>query len=102
MENLGDTAQPVLITQTEFMRRYRDMAALGGGLNFYGELPETYNIVINAENPLIKRIMGEKGTEAFTADNVLLKQVTDLALLANNMLKGKELSEFIKRSSELL
>ncbi|HPB89143.1 MAG TPA: molecular chaperone HtpG [Bacteroidales bacterium] len=102
VENLGDTAQPVLITQTEFMRRYRDMAALGGGLNFYGELPETYNIVINAENPLIKRIMGEKGTEAFTADNVLLKQVTDLALLANNMLKGKELSEFIKRSSELL
>ena len=102
VENLGDTAQPVLITQTEFMRRYRDMAALGGGLNFYVELPETYNIVINAENPLIKRIMGEKGTEAFTADNVLLKQVTDLALLANNMLKGKELSEFIKRSSELL
>ncbi|NLX41507.1 MAG: molecular chaperone HtpG [Bacteroidales bacterium] len=102
VENLGDTAQPVLITQTEFLRRYRDMAALGGGLNFYGELPETYNIVINAENPLIKRIMEEKGTEAFTADNVLLKQVTDLALLANNMLKGKELSEFIKRSAELL
>jgi molecular chaperone HtpG len=102
VENLGDTAQPVLITQTEFLRRYRDMAALGGGLNFYGEMPENYNIVINAENPLIKRIMGEKGTEAFTADNVLLKQVTDLALLANNMLKGKELSEFIKRSAELL
>lgn len=102
VENLGDTAQPVLITQTEFMRRYRDMAALGGGLNFYGELPEIYNIVINAENPLIKRIMGEEGTTAFTADNVLLKQVTDLALLANNMLKGKELSEFIKRSAELL
>jgi molecular chaperone HtpG len=102
VENLGDTAQPVLITQTEFLRRYRDMAALGGGLNFYGELPESYNIVINAENPLIKRIMGEKGTEAFTADNILLKQVTDLALLANNMLKGKELSDFIKRSAELL
>ena len=102
VENLGDTAQPVLITQTEFLRRYRDMAALGGGLNFYGEMPESYNIVINAENPLIKRIMGEEGTTAFTADNVLLKQVTDLALLANNMLKGKELSEFIKRSAELL
>ncbi len=102
VENLGDTAQPVLITQTEFLRRYRDMAALGGGLNFYGEMPESYNIVINAENPLIKRIMGDKGTEAFTADNVLLKQVTDLALLANNMLKGKELSDFIKRSAELL
>jgi molecular chaperone HtpG len=102
VENLGDTAQPVLITQTEFLRRYRDMAALGGGLNFYGEMPESYNIVINAENILIKRIMGEEGTAAFTADNVLLKQVTDLALLANNMLKGKELSEFIKRSAELL
>ena len=102
IENLGDTAQPVLITQTEFLRRYRDMAALGGGLNFYGEIPESYNIVINAENPLIKRIMGEEGSAAFTADNILLKQVTDLALLANNMLKGKELSEFIKRSAELL
>ena len=102
VENLGDTAQPVLITQTEFLRRYRDMAALGGGMNFYGELPESYNIVINAENPLIKRIMGEEGTAAFTADNILLKQVTDLALLANNMLKGKELSDFIKRSAELL
>ena len=45
VENLGDTAQPVLITQTEFLRRYRDMAALGGGMNFYGELPESYNIV---------------------------------------------------------
>jgi molecular chaperone HtpG len=102
VENLGDTAQPVLITQTEFLRRYRDMEALGGGMNFYGELPESYNIVINAENPLIKRIMGEEGTAAFTADNILLKQVTDLALLANNMLKGKELSDFIKRSAELL
>ena len=46
--------------------------------------------------------MGEEGTAAFTADNILLKQVTDLALLANNMLKGKELSDFIKRSAELL
>lgn len=102
IENLGETSQPILITQSEFMRRYRDMAALGGGMNFYGEMPDSYNITINAENPVIKKIMGEKGVTALTADNELLKQVTDLALLANNMLKGKALSDFIKRSEELL
>lgn len=102
VENLGDLAQPILITQSEFMRRYRDMAALGGGMNFYGEIPDSYNITINAQNPVIKKIMGENGVKGFTADNDLLKQVTDLALLANNMLKGKALSDFIKRSEALL
>lgn len=102
IENLGENSQPILITQSEFMRRYRDMAALGGGMNFYGEMPDTYNITVNAENPVIKKIMGEKGVTAMTADNELLKQVTDLALLANNMLKGKALSDFIKRSEDLL
>ncbi|MDD2595366.1 MAG: molecular chaperone HtpG [Bacteroidales bacterium] len=102
VENLGENAQPILITQSEFMRRYRDMAALGGGMNFYGEMPDSYNITVNAENPVIKKIMGDAGVSALTADNTLLKQVSDLALLANNMLKGKELSDFIKRSESLL
>ena len=102
VENLGETEAPILITQSEFMRRYRDMAALGGGMNFYGELPDSYNITVNAENAVIKKILGDTGVKAFTADNTLLKQVTDLALLANGMLKGKALADFIKRSEELL
>ncbi|MBR6270104.1 MAG: molecular chaperone HtpG [Bacteroidales bacterium] len=102
MANLGETAQPILITQSEFMRRYRDMAALGGGLNFYGEIPETYNITINAQNPLIKKIMGEEGVSALKADNKLLRQAADLALLSNGMLKGKALSDFIKRSEDFI
>jgi len=102
MANLGETSQPIVITQSEFMRRYRDMAALGGGLNFYGELPESYNIVVNAQNPVIKKIMGDEGIAGIKADNALLKQAADLALLANGMLKGKALADFIKRSEDLL
>ena len=100
--NLGETAQPILITQSEFMRRYRDMAALGGGMNFYGEIPETYNIIINAQNPLIKKIMGEEGVSALKADNKMLRQAADLALLGNGMLKGKALSDFIRRSEDFI
>lgn len=48
-DNLGENGEPVVITQSEFMRRYRDMASVGGGMNFYGELPETYNITVNME-----------------------------------------------------
>ena len=102
VENLGESEAPVVITQSEFMRRYRDMAALGGGMNFYGEMPESYNIAVNAQNPVISKIAGEEGIASVTADNKLLRQVIDLALLSNNMLKGKALSDFIKRSEELL
>ena len=102
VENLGEEQAPVVITQSEFMRRYREMAALGGGMNFYGEIPESYNITINAENPVIKKIAGEAGIASVTADNDLLKQVTDLALLSCGMLKGKSLADFIKRSQQLL
>ena len=94
--NLGAEADPVVITQSEFMRRYREMSALGGGMNFYGQLPESYNVIVNLENPLVARIR-EEGK-----DGDLLRQVTDLALLANGMLKGKALSDFIARSKRLL
>jgi len=102
VENLGENEAPIVITQSEFMRRYRDMAAVGGGMNFYGEMPETYNITLNAENPLVKKMAGDAGITSIKADNELLKQAADLALLSNNMLKGKALSDFIKRSEELL
>ncbi len=96
-ENLGETSAPVLITRNEFMRRYREMSALGGGMNFYGEMPESFNIKVNMENPLISKIWESKDKES-----PLLRQVVDLALLSNGMLKGKALAEFIARSEELL
>lgn len=163
VENLGVNSSPILITQSEFMRRYREMAALNGGLNFYGTMPESYTVTLNYESPLIKKIIEEKDTttrkdtadlqkklkkaqgdlktiedkikdkkpeeiettdkdekerlnkeideiqgcrksvmESFARDNTLLKQAADLALLSNNMLKGKELNDFIKRSLEIL
>ena len=107
-QNLGESAAPVLITQSEFMRRYREMSALGGGMNFYGSMPEAYNIIVNMENPLVAKIWGGKKEAADTAaadfakDNELLHQVVDLALLSNGMLKGKALADFIARSEKLL
>ena len=139
-DNLGASAAPVLITQSEFMRRYREMSAMGGGMNFYGEMPAMYNITVNMENPLVARIMEAKmaqvspaqvipdaasdaseevkhtvteaqetaasahksDLEAFAEGNEILKQITDLALLSNGMLKGKELSEFIARSTKVV
>ena len=113
-ENLGATAAPILITQSEFMRRYREMSAMGGGMNFYGEMPAMYNIIVNMENPLVGKILAAKAAEvasgdehnssleAFASGNEILKQITDLALLANGMLKGKELSDFIARSARVV
>ena len=127
VDNLGATAAPIVITQSEFMRRYREMSALNGGLNFYGSMPDSYTITLNYENPIMKGIIdsleGEtackvadiKGEndeektaqrkaimEEFAKGNDLMKQTVDLALLSNNMLKGKELHDFIQRSLELL
>ncbi|MBR0174317.1 MAG: molecular chaperone HtpG [Bacteroidales bacterium] len=107
-ENLGETSAPVLITRNEFMRRYREMSALGGGMNFYGQMPESFDIKVNMENPLIARIWADRkeNTEAsaadFAAGNDLLHQIIDLALLGAGMLKGKALSDFISRSEALL
>ncbi|MBO7192208.1 MAG: molecular chaperone HtpG [Bacteroidales bacterium] len=106
-DNLGADAAPILITQSEFMRRYREMSAMGGGMNFYGELPPMYNITVNMEHPLVSRIMNaaadhKSDLEAFATENDVLKQITDLALLANGMLKGKDLSDFIARSAKVV
>ena len=98
-ENLGEHAAPIIITQSEFMRRYREMSALGGGMNFYGEMPAVYNVVVNMENPLVGKIIADKDAQN---SQDLLKQVTDLALLSNGMLKGKELSNFIARSAKVV
>ena len=95
-QNLGESGAPVLITQSEFMRRYREMSSMGGGMNFYGTMPEAYNIIVNMENPLIAKIWAEK------QESELLHQVVDLALLSNGMLKGKALADFVARSQKML
>ena len=106
-DNLGENSLPILITRNEFMRRYREMSALGGGMNFYGEMPESFNVTVNLQNPLMVKLVGQMKENAgsideFAHSSVLLKQVTDLALLSNGMLKGKDLADFILQSGKTL
>ena len=99
-EDLSETDAPVLITQNEFMRRMKDMEAIGGGgMMGLGGLPDTYSLVVNANHPLITKLASEK--EDGAKDKVI-KQLYDLARLSKNLLKGKELSEFVKRSVEII
>ena len=164
-EQLAPTANPVFVTQTEFMRRMKDMSAMQGGgmMSFYGEMPDSFNLVINTAHPLIEKLVSEEETateaetapfnaqlgemknrqtslkdshkgkkdeeisseekeeleslqkkideltenkknvyRAYAADNKQVRQLIDLALLANNMLKGEALAKFVKRSVELM
>ena len=162
-EALSENDHPIIITQAEFMRRMKDMSALGGGMNFYGELPDSFTLVVNSNHPLVlrinddldKKVAGEiikidekikplsdnkteldkvnknkkeeeikqedkdrleelekkikeledkkeKTLKKFGNNNKLVKQIIDLALLANGMLKGEDLSKFVKRSIELI
>ncbi|WP_423128554.1 molecular chaperone HtpG [Gaoshiqia sp. Z1-71] len=160
---MGEQAQPMVITRNEFMRRMKDMSKLQGGMNFYGDLPESLNLVVNTDHPLVKKVLAEKdevlnsdftelnekmgalkaekeslekakegkkdeevpqaekeklddlrakisGLEdekrdklnAFGKNNKLAKQMVDLALLANGLLKGEDLDKFVRRSVELI
>jgi len=163
-EGLSENDSPVIITQSEFMRRMKDMSKMGGGqMGFYGDLPDSYNVVINTNHKLVKDVLEEKNEKVnselediikeietvnsekasleklkegkkeeeisqeekdklaevekkiteltskkeaklseFGKDNKLVKQLIDLALLANNMLKGESLNKFVKRSVELI
>jgi len=162
-EDLSETDTPVMITQSEFMRRMKDMSAMGGDMGFYGQMPDSYNLTVNSNHPLIGRILedeekkiGEKVKAArekiqpieenksklekdnekkkeeeisqeekdriadlnkkidelnkkkdkilsdYAAKNKLVKQLVDLALLSNNMLKGEDLNKFVKRSIDLI
>ena len=162
-ETLDENEAPVIITQSEFMRRMKDMSAMGGGMNFYGELPDSYNLVVNPNHQIVNKIAEDLQTqagtklnendserkrikeeiafmeqdhkkkkseeisqiekddlenlrkeltgvenarkdilEAYGSSNKVVKQLIDLALLANNMLRGEELSTFVKRSVDLL
>lgn len=158
-EALGETSMPVVITQNEFMRRMKDMAALQPGMNFYGELPDSFNLVVNTDSPLVARVTEaadksvagkvqplidkvnadnaqittlrgdgktapdtetqqkiselekavadtraeqEKLVKDFAQGQPLVKQMIDLALLGNGLLRGKNLNDFITRSISLL
>ncbi|MBL7902465.1 MAG: molecular chaperone HtpG [Bacteroidia bacterium] len=98
-ENLSETDAPMIITRPEFMRRMKDMQQMGGGMSFYGNMPDMYNLVVNSNHPLIGRILKEENTERKTE---LAKQASDLALLSQGLLKGESLTKFIKRSVELI
>ena len=98
-ESLSEKDSPMLITQNEFMRRMKDMSALGGGMSFMGTAPEMYNLVINSNHALFQKILAEKDA---VKQEQITKQATDLALLSQNLLKGEELTKFIKRSVELI
>jgi len=98
INNMSETDPPMIITQPEFLRRMKDMSQLGG-MGYMGQLPDNYMLVVNANHSLIGKISAEKETEA---RNKLIRQVVDLALLSRNMLKGEKLTEFIKRSVDLI
>lgn len=162
-ENMKETEDPVIITQSEFMRRMKDMAAMSGGMGIYGDFPDSYNLVVNSNHKLLEKIIEQKekkiGTKInklidelkpfenerdelkkqqkdkkeeeinhtekdklsdvekkidevkkqkaellvnYGKENKLVKQLIDLALLANNMLKGEDLTKFVKRSVDLI
>ncbi|MDD3877257.1 MAG: molecular chaperone HtpG [Bacteroidales bacterium] len=95
-ESMSENEQPMIITQPEFMRRMKDMSALGGGgMGFMGGMPEMFNLVVNTNHPLIVEVVEIQEEEK---KEKLVEQMIDLALLSQNMLKGEKLSEFIKRS----
>ncbi len=98
-ESMSETDVPMMVTQSEFMRRMKEQQAMGGGMNFMGNLPEMHNLVVNSNHPLISEILNAKSKKKREG---LAKQATDLALLAQGMLKGEELTTFIKRSVEIL
>lgn len=89
---------PVTITMDEFMRRMKDMAAMGGGMGFYGQMPDNYKVAINGNHKLVSKILKAEGED----QSNLAKQAVDLALLAQGMLTGAELTAFVSRSVELI
>lgn len=89
---------PVAVTIDEFMRRMKDMAKTGGGMGFYGTLPDNYKVTVNGNHPLVKRIVESSEEEG----EKLAKQAFDLALLSRGLLTGAELTAFVKRSVDLI
>ena len=98
VENQPAEAMPVTITMEEWMRRMKDMSKLGGGMNFYGSMPDSYKVSVNANHKLISKILQADETR----QTEMAKQAYDLALLAQGMLKGADLTAFVERSIEII
>lgn len=96
-ENLSETEHPMMITQPEFMRRMKDMSALGG-MSYMGNLPDSFMLVVNSNHKLVGDLLTLED-EALRDKQV--KQLIDLALLAKNLLKGEQLTRFVQRSVDL-
>lgn len=107
-KSLGETSKPIQITQNEFSRRMKEMAAMQQQMAFYGEMPDSYQVVLNVQHPFIQELVSASAAEekeslmARVAADHKLKQMVDLALLANGMLKGEALNSFVKRSFEMI
>ncbi|MFL2574356.1 MAG: molecular chaperone HtpG [Flavobacteriales bacterium] len=101
VQNMSVSDSPVVITQSEFMRRMKEQQQLsgGGGMQMFGAMPESYNLAVNSNHDLINKILSEKTKKKRVA---LIKQVLDLALLSQGMLKGEDLTGFISRSVSLI
>jgi molecular chaperone HtpG len=100
LEAMDSDASPFMITQPEFMRRMKEMSAAGGGGMFgMGSMPDMYQLVVNENHPLATKIVETQDTDAQKA---MIKQAVDIAKLSMNLLKGEELTEFVKRSFEKL
>ncbi len=100
LEAMDSNASPFMITQPEFMRRMKEMQQTGGGGMFgMGNMPEMYNLIVNTNHELVGQIAGTKTDKK---KERLIKQSLDLAKLSQNLLKGEELTDFIKRSFEMI
>lgn len=99
LESLSPDELPVTVTMDEFMRRMKDMAAMGGGMSFYGSMPDNYNVIVNGNHKLISKILSDENTDVQAQ---LAKQAFDLALLSQGLLTGAELTEFVNRSVSLI
>jgi molecular chaperone HtpG len=98
VESLSAEELPVTITMEEWMRRMKDMAKMGGGMNFYGSLPDTYKVAVNGNHKLISKILQSDEQHQLT----LAKQAFDLALLSQGLLKGADLTAFVERSVKVV
>ena len=98
VDALPESDLPVSVTLDEFMRRMKDMAKTGGGMGFYGNLPDNYKVTVNGNHPLVKRIIESSDEDG----EKLAKQAFDLALLSRGLLTGPELTAFVKRSVDLI
>ena len=99
LEGLSESDAPALITRPEFMRRMKEMAATGGGYEFMGSMGEQFNLIMNANHPLMKKVLNAPSDEE---KQKMIRQAVDLAMLSQGLLKGEALSGFIRRSVELI